>query len=163
MPIGRVLQICERVVDCLASCHAINVIHRDLKPANIFIATSPEGPRPKLLDFGIAKLMDDDTPRSHRTATGHTLGTPAYMAPEQCKGEGVDHRSDIYAFGIVAYELLTGRLPFEETTMFGFMNAHVVSIPPSPGLFALSLADRPVGMCRCCGWIATPCSWQRRP
>ncbi|MDB5213084.1 MAG: serine/threonine protein kinase, partial [Myxococcaceae bacterium] len=80
MPIGRVLQICERVVDCLASCHAINVIHRDLKPANIFITNEGEI---KVLDFGVAQMRDAT---SERTATGTALGTPAYMSPEQAMG-----------------------------------------------------------------------------
>ena len=104
MPIGRVLQICERVVDCLASCHAINVIHRDLKPANIFITDEGEI---KVLDFGVAQMRDAT---SERTATGTALGTPAYMSPEQAMGlvDQLDGRADLFSVGAMMHALITG-------------------------------------------------------
>ncbi|MBX3189305.1 MAG: protein kinase [Labilithrix sp.] len=104
MPIGRVLQICERVVDCLASCHAINVIHRDLKPANIFIVKDDEI---KVLDFGVAQMRDAT---SERTATGTALGTPAYMSPEQAMGlvDQLDGRADLFSVGAMMHALITG-------------------------------------------------------
>ena len=104
MPIGRVLQICERVVDCLASCHAINVIHRDLKPANIFITNEGEI---KVLDFGVAQMRDAT---SERTATGTALGTPAYMSPEQAMGlvDQLDGRADLFSVGAMMHALITG-------------------------------------------------------
>ena len=104
MPIGRVLQICERVVDCLASCHAINVIHRDLKPANIFITEDGEI---KVLDFGVAQMRDAT---SERTATGTALGTPAYMSPEQAMGlvDQLDGRADLFSVGAMMHALITG-------------------------------------------------------
>jgi serine/threonine protein kinase len=104
MPIGRVLQICERVVDCLASCHAINVIHRDLKPANIFITEEGEV---KVLDFGVAQMRDAT---SERTATGTALGTPAYMSPEQAMGlvDQLDGRADLFSVGAMMHALITG-------------------------------------------------------
>lgn len=104
MPIGRVLQICERVVDCLASCHAINVIHRDLKPANIFITEEGEI---KVLDFGVAQMRDAT---SERTATGTALGTPAYMSPEQAMGlvDQLDGRADLFSVGAMMHALITG-------------------------------------------------------
>ena len=104
MPIGRVLQICERVVDCLASCHAINVIHRDLKPANIFITQEGEI---KVLDFGVAQMRDAT---SERTATGTALGTPAYMSPEQAMGlvDQLDGRADLFSVGAMMHALITG-------------------------------------------------------
>jgi len=105
MPIGRVLQICERVVDCLASCHAINVIHRDLKPANIFIITKED--EIKVLDFGVAQMRDAT---SERTATGTALGTPAYMSPEQAMGlvDQLDGRADLFSVGAMMHALITG-------------------------------------------------------
>ncbi len=104
MPIGRVLQICERVVDCLASCHVINVIHRDLKPANIFITEDGEI---KVLDFGVAQMRDAT---SERTATGTALGTPAYMSPEQAMGlvDQLDGRADLFSVGAMMHALITG-------------------------------------------------------
>jgi hypothetical protein len=104
MPIGRVLQICERVVDCLSSCHAINVIHRDLKPANIFITEEDEI---KVLDFGVAQMRDAT---AERTATGTALGTPAYMSPEQAMGlvDQLDGRADLFSVGAMMHALITG-------------------------------------------------------
>jgi len=104
MPVGRVLQICERVVDCLASCHAISVIHRDLKPANIFITDEGEI---KVLDFGVAQMRDAT---SERTATGTALGTPAYMSPEQAMGlvDQLDGRADLFSVGAMMHALITG-------------------------------------------------------
>jgi serine/threonine protein kinase len=104
MPAGRVLQICERVVDCLAFCHAIKVIHRDLKPANIFITNEGEI---KVLDFGVAQMRDATT---ERTATGTALGTPAYMSPEQAMGlvDQLDGRADLFSVGAMMHALITG-------------------------------------------------------
>jgi hypothetical protein len=104
MPAGRVLQICERVIDCLASCHAIKVIHRDLKPANIFILEDGEI---RVLDFGVAQMRDAT---SERTATGTALGTPAYMSPEQAMGlvDQLDGRADLFSVGAMMHALITG-------------------------------------------------------
>lgn len=101
---GRVLQICERVLDCLASCHAIKVIHRDLKPANIFILNDGEI---RVLDFGVAQMRDAT---SERTATGTALGTPAYMSPEQAMGlvDQLDGRADLFSVGAMMHALVTG-------------------------------------------------------
>src|SRR6185436_18313226 len=98
------LQICERVVDCLASCHAINVIHRDLKPANIFVTTEGEI---KVLDFGVAQMR---SATSERTAAGTALGTPAYMSPEQAMGlvDQLDGRADLFSVGAMMHALITG-------------------------------------------------------
>ncbi len=104
MPVVRVLQICERVLDCLVACHAINVIHRDLKPANIFITDTGDI---KVLDFGVAQMRDAT---SERTATGTALGTPAYMSPEQAMGlvDQLDGRADIFSVGAMLHALVTG-------------------------------------------------------
>ncbi len=104
MPAERVLQICERVLDCLASCHAIKVIHRDLKPANIFLH---QGDDVRVLDFGVAQMRDAT---SERTATGTALGTPAYMSPEQAMGlvDQLDGRADLFSVGAMMHALITG-------------------------------------------------------
>ncbi|MBX3233828.1 MAG: protein kinase [Labilithrix sp.] len=105
MHAGRVLQICEKVLDCLASCHAIKVIHRDLKPANIFILK--ENDEIRVLDFGVAQMRDAT---SERTATGTALGTPAYMSPEQAMGlvDQLDGRADLFSVGAMMHALITG-------------------------------------------------------
>src|SRR4029077_1348514 len=97
--------ICERVVDCLASCHAIKVIHRDLKPANIFILDEGEI---RVLDFGVAQMRDAT---SERTAAGTALGTPAYMSPEQAMGlvDQLDGRADLFSGGAMMHALMTGQ------------------------------------------------------
>jgi serine/threonine protein kinase len=104
MPVVRVLQIAERVLDCLVACHKINVIHRDLKPANIFITDVGDI---KVLDFGVAQMRDAT---SERTATGTALGTPAYMSPEQAMGlvDQLDGRADLFSVGAMIHALVTG-------------------------------------------------------
>jgi serine/threonine protein kinase len=104
MPVPRVMQISERVLDCLSSCHAIGVIHRDLKPANIFITNAGVI---KVLDFGVAQMRDAT---AERTATGTALGTPAYMSPEQAMGlvDQLDGRADLFSVGAMMHALITG-------------------------------------------------------
>jgi serine/threonine protein kinase len=127
------LELLTPVARALDAAGAAGIAHRDLKPANILIGRGDAGElRPKLLDFGVAKLLDEADPREHRTDTGMTLGTPSYMAPEQCNALPVDHRADIYAFGVVLYQLLTGALPFEGPNAFVVMAKHVNDPPPPP-------------------------------
>ena len=115
MPLGEALPVLRAIGRALDAAHVNGIAHRDLKPENVFLAREPDGTAfPKLLDFGIAKLLGDAGMTSmHRTRTGSPIGTPYYMSPEQCRGEAVDHRTDIYSFGCLAYQLLTGSLPFE--------------------------------------------------
>ncbi len=131
VPTRDALAILRGVAAALDAAHAAGVAHRDLKPANIFVATDDGRPFPKLLDFGIAKLLSDEVETAHRTATGMAMGTPAYMAPEQCRGKDVDHRSDIYALGIMTYELLTGQRPFDGNQLELLMK-HIETAPIPP-------------------------------
>lgn len=102
------------VAKALDAAHAKGIAHRDLKPDNVFLVENEDGSfKPKLLDFGIAKLLSEDDQSSHKTKTGAPLGTPYYMSPEQCRGRDVDHRTDIYAFGVMTYKMLTGQVPFD--------------------------------------------------
>ncbi|MBK9035779.1 MAG: protein kinase [Myxococcales bacterium] len=129
----RALGIALQVSDALAASHKNNIVHRDLKPDNIIlIQRGREHDFVKLLDFGIAKLTGDQ-PGSRRTRTGLVMGTPAYMSPEQCEGRGnVDHRSDIYALGVVLYEMITGRVPFFGEGYGEVLVQHLTAAPPPP-------------------------------
>ena len=109
------LSICQQIAEAVAAAHEKGVIHRDLKPGNIKII--PDG-RVKVLDFGLAKALTMEGKSADATVTqpGHILGTPAYMSPEQARGKDTDYRTDIWSFGCIMYEMLTGRLPFEGET-----------------------------------------------
>ena len=145
---GAALRILKPVAKALSAAHAAGIAHRDLKPENIFLTFDDEGQVfPKLLDFGIAKLMGESERMSSKTRTGTPMGTPLYMSPEQCRGKNVDHRTDIYSFGIVAYEMLAGRVPFDGETVIDVMLAQTAkdAVPPSQVNPALSSAfDAPL-------------------
>ena len=114
MSLEEAIPILRAIARALDAAHAKGIAHRDLKPENVFLATESDGTvYPKLLDFGIAKLLHADDNARHKTRTGAPLGTPYYMSPEQCRGKDVDHRTDIYAFGAVTFKLLTGVVPFD--------------------------------------------------
>jgi predicted Ser/Thr protein kinase len=110
LPIDQAVSIAAQVADALAYAHQQGLVHRDVKPANILLA---EDQRPLLTDFGIARAVDASM---RLTQTGSHMGTPEYMAPEQAQGDPVDHRADIYALGIVLYEMLAGKVPFRAAT-----------------------------------------------
>jgi serine/threonine protein kinase/TolB-like protein/Tfp pilus assembly protein PilF len=111
LELHALLSIGLQVGDALAAAHVRGIIHRDIKPANIIVTAQGQ---PKVLDFGIAKLLEqeEDEAATHLTMTGAVMGTPASMSPEQARGERVDHRTDIFSFGVMLYELATGRIPF---------------------------------------------------
>ncbi|MGE0395398.1 MAG: serine/threonine protein kinase [Kofleriaceae bacterium] len=122
--------ILAELLDALTAAHARGFVHRDLKPENVFLVVTPSGPSAKLLDFGIAKVIDTQNVASVRTATGSMLGTPAYMSPEQIANpSNVDARTDLWAVGVMVYEMLTGRLPFPGSTVGELMVA-VATQPP---------------------------------
>jgi len=131
LPPSEALPILERIGRALDAAHAAGIVHRDLKPANVFLATDEGARFPKLLDFGIAKLTREDAGEAGpRTHTGVTLGTPHYMSPEQCRGESVDYRTDVYAFGVMTHQMLTGSLPFEAQSLLKVMTMHTTWPPP---------------------------------
>jgi len=115
LKLEEAFSIGQQIAEAVSAAHKKGVIHRDLKPGNIRI--TPDG-RVKVLDFGLAKAPISEGKKSDITATepGHIIGTPAYMSPEQARGNPVDHRSDIWSFGCVLYEMLTGHSPFESDT-----------------------------------------------
>jgi len=122
------VEIINQACMAIGEAHLNNIIHRDIKPDNI-IVNAASNFKVKVLDFGIAKLRDDTV--GNLTQTGSILGTPHYMSPEQCLGEEIDHRSDIYSLGIVLYEMLTGSVPFRSPTPAAVVVQHV-NQPPVP-------------------------------
>jgi serine/threonine-protein kinase len=133
LPLDEALPILRAIARALDAAHAKGIAHRDLKPENIFLAHDTDGEMfPKLLDFGIAKLLAPDDNARHRTGTGVPLGTPYYMSPEQCRGRDVDHRTDIYSFGIVCYRVLTGTFPFEAPDYLELLFKQINEEPPPP-------------------------------
>ena len=116
MPVDRILDIASALADALAAAHDKGIVHRDLKPANVMITSDG---RVKVLDFGLAKELREADPMdvtltsSPHTEIGVVMGTPAYMSPEQVVGGAIDHRTDIFSLGVLLYEMVTGRRPFQ--------------------------------------------------
>jgi serine/threonine protein kinase/WD40 repeat protein len=124
LSLEEALEVAAQIAEALAAAHAKGIVHRDLKPANVMLTS--EG-RAKLLDFGLAKLLGG----SQLTRAGRPLGTPAYMAPEQARGEAIDHRVDLWALGVVLYQMLSGKLPFggEDSNAILYAITHEEPLP----------------------------------
>jgi serine/threonine protein kinase/formylglycine-generating enzyme required for sulfatase activity len=121
------LRLTSHVLDALDYAHKRGVVHRDIKPANVLM---PSPNWPMLADFGIVKLQNDNQARL--TLANQIIGTAAYMAPEQATGRPIDARTDLYAAGVVLYELVTGRVPFDSDTPMAVLTKHVYEAPPPP-------------------------------
>ena len=131
IPMQEALQIIRQIASALGAAHARGIVHRDLKPDNVFLLKKAGNRRfVKVLDFGIAKVGGAS---SKLTKTGMVFGTPHYMSPEQAAGQSVDHRTDIYALGVIMYEMFTGKVPFDADTFMGILSKHMFEppIPPS--------------------------------
>lgn len=153
----RAIRILLQLAEGLAAVHERGIIHRDLKPQNIVISPGPRGEIARLLDFGIARLMEldseSDTPKLPDVAAGadpfmslpgQAVGTPAYVAPEQAMAQPVDPRTDVYAFGVVAFRMLAGRLPFEGPEARDYLEQHVRQRPPALDEVVPELAAYPL-------------------
>src|SRR5438270_12679762 len=137
------------VCDALGAAHAAGVVHRDLKASNVAVIKDGDPPQVKLLDFGIAKLMRSAPGERGLTAVGQRIGTPHAMAPEQIRGEAVDQRVDIYALGVLLYQLLTGRYPFISPDAVELERLHVEAPPPRPSALAPVSAEIDAIVLRC--------------
>ena len=139
LPLGRTLDIVRQTLRGLAFAHGKGIVHRDLKPANVFLQELPDqADHVRLLDFGMAKFLEGSGSRTvpeNLTRAGIVFGTPAYMSPEQVKAGAVDARSDVYAAGILLFELLAGRRPFLADSYEGYLGAHLTQ--PVPALAKL--------------------------
>ena len=136
LPLPQSLQIVAQIADALDYAHRRGIVHRDIKPGNVLLKrlSRPDAPgeqpfRAMLTDFGLVKLQEG----SNMTQTGATLGTPTYMPPEQCAGEELDGRTDIYSLGVILYELVTNRLPFAMKTLTEALAIHAKGEMP-PGV-----------------------------
>jgi serine/threonine protein kinase len=129
LPEERVVPIARQICRALREAHALGVIHRDLKPANIFLVKhGDEADFVKVLDFGLVKNVAEKEGED-LTQTGMFMGSPKYMSPEQIRGDRVDARTDIYALGIIMYEMLTGKVPFDRPSSVNILMAHVHESP----------------------------------
>ncbi len=143
LPLAEALPILKGIARALDAAHAKGIAHRDLKAENVFLAADGGGVFPKLLDFGIAKLLaPDDDGLKHKTRTGTPVGTPFYMSPEQCRGRDVDHRTDFYAFGVLAYLLLTGKYPHDAEDAMSILMRQITAHPEPPTVIAPELPRR---------------------
>ena len=143
---AEAVEILAQVLDGLNEAHGLGVVHRDLKPPNIMLGHRRDGGvRAKILDFGIARLSDAlaEVDSSKLTQIGMVMGTPAYLAPEQALADDLDHRTDIYAMGCVAYELLTGRPPFIGAELRKVISQHLTAAPLDPAQLRPELSALP--------------------
>lgn len=134
-PVGivRAVRIAKQIASALGAVHAVGIVHRDLKPDNVFLIDRPSGPDfVKLLDFGAAKLNPKVVPGSMKTQARTLIGTPQYMSPEQAAAAPLDHRSDIYALGVVLYELVTGGNPFSAADTWSVIRRQITLEPDQP-------------------------------
>lgn len=131
LSVPQIQHIFSQICDALSAAHQKGIVHRDLKPENIFLCSQDgQSDFVKLVDFGIAKLIQPDGSGPGRTRTGLVIGTPHYMSPEQASGTGkIDHRTDLYSLGVILYQCLAGSTPFRAETLTGIMMQHIMEKP----------------------------------
>ena len=131
---GTAISIAKQICEGLEEAHSLGIVHRDLKPNNIMIDDNGNA---RIMDFGIARTVKGKS----ITGSGAMIGTPEYMSPEQVEAKEIDQRSDIYSLGIIMYEMLTGRLPFEADTPFAIGVKHKSEAPKNPKEFNPQIPD----------------------
>jgi eukaryotic-like serine/threonine-protein kinase len=147
MPVERALSIFIQACDALSYAHKKDVVHRDLKPSNFMILDHEDGEVLKLVDFGIAKQLNMETQEGlSLTRTGEVLGSPLYMSPEQCLGQKLDQRADIYSLGCVMFEVLTGFPPLMGTNALDILHKHINEDPPPFQVINPGLRNLPPGL-----------------
>ncbi len=129
LPLPQALAFLRDLASALSAAHQAGVVHRDLKPSNVFVVRQGGVQYVKLLDFGLAEQKVAPT-TGGSASDGLVMGTPEYMAPEQAQGESVSAQTDLYALGVMAFEMLSGKLPFESTTPMGYLMQHIRAEPP---------------------------------
>ncbi len=130
MEVADAVRITRQLCEGLSQAHALGIVHRDMKPENVFLIGNASEPTVKILDFGISK--SGDKPGTQLTKTGIIMGTPSFMAPEQARGEKVNHLVDVYAVGAILYMMLTGRRPFDKGDPTATLTALLLEDPPRP-------------------------------
>ncbi|HEY4178977.1 MAG TPA: serine/threonine-protein kinase [Kofleriaceae bacterium] len=145
LPPAEMLEMFAPLCDALGVAHATGLVHRDVKASNVILASTPEGTRPVLLDFGLVKLIDEDGPGL--TSSRAMLGTPAAMAPEQMRGQKVDARTDVYALGLLAFHMLTGVPAFGGApgVVQSYLQIHGARPRPSSKVDIDPAIDEPIG------------------
>ena len=127
LPVSRAADIARQILAGLAHAHAHGIIHRDIKPANVMVSRKEAvGDHVQILDFGLARMCET----SSLLTAGIAVGTPSYMAPEQCRGAPLDARADLYACGVVIYEMVVGTKPFVASDPLGIVKKHLTEAPP---------------------------------
>jgi eukaryotic-like serine/threonine-protein kinase len=142
LPLEEIFGIIVQVCRALAAAHASGIVHRDMKPDNVFLVHRPGGrPLVKVLDFGVSKARETSVRGGRITRHGQVLGSPEYMAPEACRGDEVDARADVYAVGIMLYQLLCGDVPFRDQSYLKVLQMHAQLVPPRPRAAAPEMPD----------------------
>ena len=135
VPLPRTVRLMVPVCEALAAAHRYGIVHRDVKPANIFLHLAGGEEVPKVLDFGIARIVGEAAADPRVTLEGFIVGTPVYMAPERFRNQPLDGRSDVYSVGVTLYQMLSGRLPFaaDQADPMAVAMRHLEAAPPPMG------------------------------
>jgi serine/threonine protein kinase len=148
LSLAQALPILRGITRALDAAHGKGILHRDLKPENVYVVFDEDGGvQAKLLDFGLVKLLASGSGGEHKTKTGTPMGTPYYMSPEQCRGMDVERGTDIYAFGALVFEVLTGEVPFNGQSPMDVLLKHMTAEPPRASAICADVApelDEPI-------------------